>query len=87
MGLVVRNSSGTNCDSKKVTVLNLTDKHRDMFHLFEAICCHPSYKQTSLPKFLKTNILNVSPGLYIKIYKPHIQVSEASCRLQGAVFS
>jgi len=28
---------------------------------FEAICCHSSYNQISLPKFLKTNILNVYP--------------------------
>ena len=37
-------SVGTNYDSKKGLVWDLTDKHLAMSLPFEAICRHPSYK-------------------------------------------
>jgi hypothetical protein len=57
----------TNYDTKNNLVLDLTDKRLYLYLRLEAIHFHLSSKKTALPRFLKANVVNIYPGLHVKI--------------------
>jgi hypothetical protein len=57
----------TNYATKKNLVWDLTDKRICLSLLLEAIRRHLSSKKPSLPRFLKANVVNIYPGLHVKV--------------------